>query len=105
MAADGHVYETLADFNHGPLDRPAGRVMADTTSIFVVEAHELWRQTANHSLLLELLPSVRRAIHWCITNANGSDGYGLPQYLTNTYACAYGGSNACACLTLCMQGT
>ena len=26
-----------------------------------------------------------RALQWCVANANGTDGYSLPQHLTNTY--------------------
>ena len=88
QASDGHVIESLAQgFSAGqhPLDKPVGRVMADTTSILVIEAYEAWRHTANTTHLHDLWPSVVRAIRWCIRNANGTDGYGLPQYLTNTY--------------------
>ena len=112
QATDGHVYETLAGFNHGALDHPGGRTMADTTSLVVLEAFELWRHTANLTRLKHRWPNVKRAARWCIANANRSDdntggpsppasadgvagysggaeggegGYGLPQFLTNTY--------------------
>ena len=105
QASDGHVEEVLAAFNHGPLDQPGGRIMGDTTSLYVLEAYELYRHTGNATRLRARWPAVRKAIEWCMRNANevrhgqrgeggGGDSvegqseeppFGLPQYLTNTY--------------------
>ena len=86
QAADGHVHETLAGFNHGPLDVPGGRTMADTTSLVLLELYELWLHGAASTVVVaELWPSAVRALAWCVSNANGTDGYALPQHLTNTY--------------------
>ena len=86
QAADGHVHETLAGFNHGPLDVPGGRTMADTTSLVLLELHELWRHGAlSTTQLAALWPGAARALRWCVANADGTDGYALPQHLTNTY--------------------
>ena len=87
MSPSGYVYESLAGFNLGKFDAPTGRVMADTTSIVVLEVYELWRHNGDTSFVRRLWPNVTRAVSWCIGNANGSDGFGLPQYLTNTCAC------------------
>ena len=88
QGADGRVAECLAGFGHGPLDQPTGRAMGDTTSLFVLEVFELWRQgadtAATAALLQSLYPSVRKAVQWMVANA-AKDGYNLPQYLTTTY--------------------
>lgn len=61
----------------------------------------MWRHTADTPRLAALWPSLLRAIRWCIRNANGTDGYGLPQYLTNTYDHTHRRTNlphACLCV-------
>ena len=79
------MHETLAGFNHAALDEPGGRTMADTTTLVLLELHELWRHgAASTATLSELWPSAVRALQWCVANANGTDGYALPQHLTNT---------------------
>ena len=40
------MHETLAGFNHAALDEPGGRTMADTTTLVLLELHELWRHGA-----------------------------------------------------------
>eukprot|EP01051_Picozoa_sp_SAG22_P001826 SAG22_NODE_75_length_22256_cov_45.062960_13_plen_232_part_00 len=86
---DGHVYECLAGFGHGQFDHPSGRYMGDTSSIFVLEAYELYRHTANKTFLESVWPGAKRAINWCMDNANGNNAtegpYGLPQHITTTY--------------------
>ena len=58
---DGHVAECLAGFGHGPLDKPTGRMMGDTTSIFVLEAYEYYMHTGNKTWVTSMWPSVKRA--------------------------------------------
>lgn len=84
QASDGHVQESLA-YTGKPMDQPGGRLMGDTTSIFILELFELWRNTGSIELARRLWPSVQRALNWMIDNAMGSDGFGLPQYLETTY--------------------
>ena len=89
-AKDGHVYECLAGFGHGPLDHPSGRYMGDTTSIYVLEVYELYMHTGNKTWVSETWPAVKKAIDWCISNANApapnaTEPYGLPQKITTTY--------------------
>ena len=64
-ASDGHVYECLAGFGHGPLDKPAGRYMGDTSTLFVLELYELYRNTGNTSFMTSVWPGAVKAIHWC----------------------------------------
>ena len=41
MFADGHVQESLAYVNGKPMDTPGGgRLMGDTTSLFLLELYE-----------------------------------------------------------------
>ena len=63
--SDGHVYECLAGFGHGPLDKPAGRYMGDTSTLFVLELYELYRNTGNTSFMTSVWPGAVKAIHWC----------------------------------------
>lgn len=70
---------------HGPLDQPGGRLMGDTTTLFVLELYEILLETGNMTFVQSMWPSAKRAIEWCMKNANGDDMYGLPQYLTTTY--------------------
>ena len=53
---DGHVFECLAGFGHGPLDRPTGRYMGDTTSIFVLEVYEYYMHTGNKTWVHSMWP-------------------------------------------------
>ena len=55
-AKDGHVYECLAGFGHGPLDKPTGRYMGDTTSIFVLEVYEYYMHTGNKTWAVSMWP-------------------------------------------------
>ena len=79
---DGHIVENIASFSLGPMDEPGGRVMADTSSVFVLELLELWRHTADQALLAELWPSAARATAWMVQNAAE---LGLPLHLVSTY--------------------
>ena len=90
IQADGHVYESLSSFGLGPFDKPGGRLMGDTTTLFVLEVYEIFMHMGNATFVEKLWPSVKKAIGWCINNANQpveSDGepYGLPQKITTTY--------------------
>ena len=84
MMKDGHVAECLGSFGHGPMDVPTGRVMGDTTSLFVLELYELWRHTGDEAFVKPLYPSVQRAVAWMIANSAQGD-YNLPQRLQTTY--------------------
>jgi non-lysosomal glucosylceramidase len=79
---DGHIVENIASFSLGPIDQPGGRVMADTSSVFVLELLELWRHTGDGALLAELWPAAARATAWMIGNAAA---LGLPLHLVCTY--------------------
>merc|ERR1712087_22991 len=82
--SDGHVQESLA-YTGKPMDQPGGRLMGDTTSIFLLELYEHWRNTGDSQVAQRLWPSVIRALDWMIGNAMGSDQFGLPQHLETTY--------------------
>lgn len=79
----GLIYEYLGAFSLGPLDVPGGRVMADTTSLWVVEALELWRNTGDGDLLQRFYPTVARALTWQVNRARRA-GVGIPDHLVNT---------------------
>ena len=79
---DGHIVENIASFSLGPMDEPGGRVMGDTSSVFVLELLELWRHLGDEALLAELWPSAVRATQWMASNAAV---LGLPLHLVCTY--------------------
>jgi non-lysosomal glucosylceramidase len=78
----GFIYEYLGPFGVGPFDVPGGRIMGDTTTLWVVELLELYRNTGDGALLAELWPTATRAIAWLIGNAAP---LGLPERLYSTY--------------------
>lgn len=80
----GQLPEYLGSFDLGPLDIPGGRVMADTTSIWVVQLLEMWRATGDADLLAAMYPTAAAAVAWQVARANRS-GIGLPDHLVNTY--------------------
>ena len=80
----GHVDECLGGFGHGALDKPTGRMMGDTTTLFVLELYEILQHTGDLPFVKKMWPSAKKALDWCMSNAN-KGGYGLPQYLTTTY--------------------
>ena len=81
-ACGGCIYEYLGSFGLGPLDVPGGRIMGDTTTLFVVEVYEYWIGTGDESLLAEFYPTVVTATEWAIKQG-GPDG--LPLHLVCTY--------------------
>jgi len=84
QAKDGHLWEDLGSFGLGPLDKWADRIMADTTSLWVVEQWEFWRNTGDKQYLQTNYPIITKAIQWMVNNAN-TNGQGLPYHLTCTY--------------------
>ena len=86
QAADGHVMEELAGGcgggRPGDLDGLSGRLMGDTTSLFVVEVVEWWHLSGDTIELERRWPSVARAVAWMIRNTGAS---ALPRILETTY--------------------
>jgi len=82
QAANGHIDEYLGSFGLGPVDAAGGRVMADTTTLFVVEAYEFYINTGDLEFLHDLYPAVKSAMAWLVERAKG---VGLPQHLVCTY--------------------
>ena len=66
LAADGHVNENPGFF---PGQSGGGRVMGDTTTIWLLEMLEIYQHTGEMTLLLELWPQVQRAATWQIKAA------------------------------------
>ena len=66
----------------GALDEPSGRVMGDTTTLYVVEVAEWWHLAGDTAELVGKWPSVQRAVTWLLGNAAST---GLPRYLQTTY--------------------
>lgn len=82
QAPEGYIQEFLGPFGLGPFDIPGGRIMGDTTTLWVVELLELWRSSGDGALLEDLWPTARRALQWLMTNAQP---LGLPDRLYSTY--------------------
>jgi len=86
-AGAGYVNEYLGSFGLGPFDQPGGRIMGDTTTLWIVEMWELWRQTGDFAFLSTWWPSIIRALQWQSGAAcmNGPLNQGLPFKLVCTY--------------------
>jgi hypothetical protein len=82
QASDGHIQEYLGAFGLSPFDTPGGRVMGDTTTLWLLELFETYSNSGDLSLVLQLWPNAVRAVEWMLHNANAS---GLPSYLVTTY--------------------
>jgi len=79
---EGYIQEFLGPFGAGPFDVPGGRIMGDTTSMWVIGLFEMWRHTGDDALLTELYPVVQGALSWMMNN---SAPLGLPEKLYSTY--------------------
>ena len=82
QATDGHIWEYLGSFSLGPIDEPGGRIMGDTTTLWVMEVFELWKHTGDEDFLQEMYPIAKKAMYWQIQNAAE---IGLPWHLVCTY--------------------
>lgn len=80
--ASGFIYEFLGPFGVGPFDIPGGRIMGDTTTIWIIELLEVWQNTGDYALLTDLYPTAAKALSWLMTNAAP---LGLPEKLYCTY--------------------
>lgn len=69
------------------MDVGGGRVMGDTTTLYLLEMYELYLHTGNKTFVTSKWTSAQRALAWLVANANAttSGGLGLPQYLATTY--------------------
>ena len=63
-------------------DGCGGRRMGDTTTIWVLEVLEIFRNTGNVTRLIEAWPSVVSAVKWSISM---SEAQGIPAHLVCTY--------------------
>jgi non-lysosomal glucosylceramidase len=77
----GFINECLSPYE-APMDTPGGRIMADVTTVWVLELLELWRNTGDESLLEELWPNAVAALQWMLSV---SSDIGLPLHLPCTY--------------------
>ena len=82
QAPEGYIQEFLGQFGVSPFDVPGGRIMGDTTTLWVVELLELWWSTGDGALLADLYPTAQRALQWLMANAQPQ---GLPDKLYSTY--------------------
>jgi hypothetical protein len=82
QAPEGYIQEFLGEFGVSPFDIPGGRIMGDTTTLWVVELYELWLSSGDGVLLAELYPTAVRALQWLMANAAP---LGLPEKLYSTY--------------------
>jgi len=83
---DGYIIESLVGFGARVMDQPAGRLMGDTTSLYLLELYEIMRNSGNVSYVASKWKSATRAVEWMIKNAGvGPGSFGLPQRLWNTY--------------------
>ena len=78
----GYIQEFLGPFGVGPFDVPGGRIMGDTTTLWLSELYEIWLSTGDNDLLAELWPTAARALEWAISNAGGAGGLPFEIYCT-----------------------
>eukprot|EP00656_Telonema_subtile_P055540 TRINITY_DN8636_c0_g2_i1.p1 TRINITY_DN8636_c0_g2~~TRINITY_DN8636_c0_g2_i1.p1 ORF type:complete len:1042 (-),score=198.12 TRINITY_DN8636_c0_g2_i1:161-3286(-) len=84
--ADGMITESLSGgcmAATGVLDGGGGRVMGDVSTIYAIEALQLFEWTADEDFLQTLQPSVLRALDWVIKIGTG--GTPLPKRQCCTY--------------------
>ena len=79
QGADGMLAEQI--HNADP-DSPEGRIMADSTSMFIMYVLELLRWDADDTTLELYYPAVKRAAEW---QMNVSADFGVPLELQTTY--------------------
>lgn len=77
---DGYIQEFLGPFGQGPFDVPGGRIMGDTTSLWLLELLEVWRHTGDDALLQELWPTAMGAVAWAINNTLPTGGLPFEVY-------------------------
>ena len=59
--------------------------MGDTTSLWVIEQYEFFKNTGNKDSLASYYSIITKALHWMIDNANVNDNQGLPYKLPCSY--------------------
>lgn len=79
QGSDGMLAEQI--LNSDP-DSPQGRIMSDSTSMFIVYVLELLRWGGDNTTLQLYYPTVKRAAQWQMMRA---EELGLPQHLETTY--------------------
>ena len=77
----GYVNENPG-FAQGDVGNNNGRIMGDTTTIWLLELLEIYRHTGDRSLIDSYWPQITRAANWQIQNASA---IGLPTHLVCTY--------------------
>jgi uncharacterized protein (DUF608 family) len=85
---DGHIWESLG-YTGRPMDQGGGRLMGDTTSLYLLEMYEIYRHNGNKTFIEHQWDSAKRAVSWMIGNAqsikSNESSFGLPQKLATTY--------------------
>jgi len=70
--ASGYIHEWLARGPGATMDATGGRVMGDTTTLYIIEAYEIYRETNDAAFVTESWSSIKRAIAWMVENALGN---------------------------------
>ncbi|XP_068707315.1 uncharacterized protein [Montipora foliosa] len=84
--SSGMLQEALTSGCLGPtgkLDYAGGRVMADTTTMFVVGLYHYYQWTGDRATLDKLWPAAKRAMAWVIVDS--TKGTGLPFRKVSSY--------------------
>ncbi|XP_020613507.1 uncharacterized protein LOC110051776 [Orbicella faveolata] len=84
--SSGMLQEALTSGCLGPtgkLDYAGGRVMADTTAMFVVGLYHYYQWTGDQATLDRLWPAAKRAVAWVMVDS--TKGTGLPFRKVSTY--------------------
>ncbi|EDO38473.1 predicted protein [Nematostella vectensis] len=84
--SNGRMQEALTEGclgSTGKLDYAGGRVMSDSSALFVVEVYHYFKWTGDSALLRRLWPNVKRAVTWLI--GESTKGTGLPFRKVSTY--------------------
>jgi non-lysosomal glucosylceramidase len=87
--SDGMVQEVLGSMGGagritGTMDESAGgRIMSDTTCIFILDTYQVWLNTADLPFVKATWPHLVHAAQWQINRT--LEGNGFPHHLQNTY--------------------
>jgi hypothetical protein len=78
----GNSSQNWCGFSVGMMDSGGGRIMGDVTSVFLLEAYQVWRQQPDPVWLGSIWPSIVRAVDWEVSR---SKGMGIPVQVCTTY--------------------
>eukprot|EP01119_Soliformovum_irregulare_P015281 TRINITY_DN4283_c0_g1_i3.p1 TRINITY_DN4283_c0_g1~~TRINITY_DN4283_c0_g1_i3.p1 ORF type:complete len:999 (+),score=216.10 TRINITY_DN4283_c0_g1_i3:447-2999(+) len=82
MIQEGLGVNTCTEETNTPFDTPGGRVMADVTTGFIIEAYQLWKWTNDVEFIRSIWKNIVHGVQWQISVSAQA---GIPTYMVCTY--------------------